>query len=84
MDNTVETFLLKSEGDYIGLDQGKDPHQLKSREENMRQLLDVTNSLTSEELRDFEMRYVFCIEILKFSVIFFFIINVGNRISEIR
>lgn len=28
----------------------------KKREENMRQLLDVTNTITSEEMRDFEMR----------------------------
>lgn len=28
----------------------------KRREENMRQLLDVTNTITTEEMRDFEMR----------------------------
>lgn len=32
--------------------------QQHKRDENMRQLLDVTNTLTIEELRDFEMRYV--------------------------
>ncbi|XP_067630284.1 uncharacterized protein Rgk1 isoform X2 [Eurosta solidaginis] len=31
--------------------------QQQKRDENMRQLLDVTNALTFEELRDFEMRY---------------------------
>ncbi|KAI8127043.1 hypothetical protein CVS40_2846 [Lucilia cuprina] len=31
--------------------------QQQKRDENMRQLLDVTNTLTFEELRDFEMRY---------------------------
>lgn len=32
--------------------------QQQKRDENMRQLLDVTNTLTFEELRDFEMRLV--------------------------
>lgn len=95
--NTVETLLIKNEGDFISVEQGKElnaharkrhsqqlphpPHasQLQQqlhgsgggggggghayatdkqhkRDENMRQLLDVTNTLTIEELRDFEMR----------------------------
>ncbi|XP_034476076.1 auxin response factor 19 isoform X2 [Drosophila innubila] len=101
MDNTVETLLIKNEGDFISVEQGKElnarkrhsqqlahpPHaaqlhhhhhhqvqhqqqqqqqhqqhqqqqqQQHKRDENMRQLLDVTNTLTIEELRDFEMRY---------------------------
>ncbi|XP_059614332.1 uncharacterized protein LOC132260315 isoform X2 [Phlebotomus argentipes] len=59
LDNTVETFLLKHETDFVSVEQGKESRQKKKqqREENMRQLLDVTNTLTSEEIRDFEMRY---------------------------
>ncbi|XP_030380189.1 uncharacterized protein LOC115628284 isoform X2 [Scaptodrosophila lebanonensis] len=95
LDNTVETLLIKNEGDFISVEQGKElnarkrnsqqlahpPHaahlthsqqqqqqhhhaqghaglvQQNKRDENMRQLLDVTNTLTIEELRDFEMRY---------------------------
>ncbi|KAH8269475.1 hypothetical protein KR018_003870, partial [Drosophila ironensis] len=100
LDNTVETLLIKNEGDFISVEQGKElvarkrnsqqlahppahlhhhphhahnqhPHshpypqqqqqqqqqQQHKRDENMRQLLDVTNTLTIEELRDFEMRY---------------------------
>lgn len=109
LDNTVETLLIKNEGDFISVEQGKEtltasgatvvgtangtnvgvharkrnstqlqhpPHhpaahhqhqtqqavqhqqqqQQQKRDENMRQLLDVTNTLTFEELRDFEMR----------------------------
>ncbi|XP_017025281.1 uncharacterized protein [Drosophila kikkawai] len=96
LDNTVETLLIKNEGDFISVEQGKElvarkrnsqqlahapthlhhhpsthsshsqhhgPHNhhqqqaQHKRDENMRQLLDVTNTLTIEELRDFEMRY---------------------------
>ncbi|XP_037904122.1 uncharacterized protein LOC119647289 isoform X2 [Hermetia illucens] len=58
LDNTVETLLLKNEGDFISVEQAKESRKKKQqREDNMRQLLDVTNTLTSEELRDFEMRY---------------------------
>lgn len=56
LDNTVETYLLKNEGDFISVEQGKELRKKKQREENMRQLLDVTNTYTSEEIRDFEMR----------------------------
>nr|XP_029726453.1 uncharacterized protein LOC109423306 isoform X1 [Aedes albopictus]XP_029726455.1 uncharacterized protein LOC109423306 isoform X1 [Aedes albopictus] len=76
--SSVETILLKNEGDFISVEQGKDQqqqHQQQSsssmrrknrqqlqreqqqRDENMRQLLDVTNTLTTEEIKDFEMRY---------------------------
>lgn len=62
MDNSVETFLLKNENEFISVEQGKEAallktsKQQKKREENMRQLLDVTNMLTTEQIRDFEMR----------------------------
>lgn len=86
----METLLIKNEGDFISVEQGKElvarkrnsqqlahppthlhhhpsthshhghnHHQQQAqhkRDENMRQLLDVTNTLTIEELRDFEMR----------------------------
>lgn len=52
----METYLLKNEGDFISVEQGKELRKKKQREENMRQLLDVTNTYTSEEIRDFEMR----------------------------
>ncbi|XP_058838177.1 uncharacterized protein LOC131693922 isoform X1 [Topomyia yanbarensis] len=58
--SSVETILLKNEGDFISVEQGKELSRKKKqqqREENMRQLLDVTNSLTTEEIKDFEMRY---------------------------
>uniref|UniRef100_A0A182JCW0 Uncharacterized protein n=1 Tax=Anopheles atroparvus TaxID=41427 RepID=A0A182JCW0_ANOAO len=63
MDYTsVETILLKSEGEFISVgEQGKEHLSTQSkkqqREEHMRQLLDVTNTLTTEEIKDFEMRY---------------------------
>lgn len=65
LDNTVEVFLLKNEGEYISVEQGQKlggDKKKKKREENMRQLLDVTNTITLEEMRDFEMRsaYVAC------------------------
>lgn len=59
LDNAVEVFLLKSEGEFVSVEQGQklsNPDKLKKREENMRQLLDVTNTITYEEMRDFEMR----------------------------
>ncbi|XP_061401254.1 uncharacterized protein LOC133337005 isoform X2 [Musca vetustissima] len=83
LDSTIETVLIKSENDFISVEQDKEPqnatsvnvrkrnsHQLnqapvvvgqhyqqQKRDDNIRQLLDVTNTLTLEELRDFEMRY---------------------------
>lgn len=61
LDNAVEVFLLKNEGEFISVEQGQklgssSGEKKKKREENMRQLLDVTNTITSEEMRDFEMR----------------------------
>lgn len=61
LDNTVEVFLLKNEGDFISVEQGQKlggEKKKKKREDNIRQLLDVTNTITSEEMRDFEMRSV--------------------------
>lgn len=68
----METLLLRNEGDFISVETaGKQHHQQgqencgnisnarktrKQRDENMRQLLDVTNKFTNEEIRDFEMR----------------------------
>ncbi|XP_031640448.1 uncharacterized protein LOC116352191 isoform X2 [Contarinia nasturtii] len=64
LDNAVEVFLLKNEGEFVSVEQGQKlgsctsmGDKKKKREENMRQLLDVTNTITSEEMRDFEMRY---------------------------
>lgn len=47
-------MLLKNECDFISVEQGKDSR--KKKQDNMRQLLDVTNTLTTEEIRDFEMK----------------------------
>ncbi|CRL06868.1 CLUMA_CG019466, isoform B [Clunio marinus] len=60
LDYSVETVLLKNECDFISVEQGKESsRKKKQRDENIRQLLDVTNktTLTTEEMRDFEMRY---------------------------
>lgn len=79
LDSTIETLLIKSENDFISVEQDKEPlsarkrhsqqlnqapstgghyqhQQQQKRDDNIRQLLDVTNTLTFEELRDFEMR----------------------------
>lgn len=80
LDNSVETLLLRNEGDFISVETtGKHSHThhhqqqqqgqenccggissarktRKQRDDNMRQLLDVTNKFTNEEIRDFEMR----------------------------
>lgn len=68
----METLLLRNEGDFISVENaaGKRDGQentcgagissarktQKQRDENMRQLLDVSNKFTNEEIRDFEMR----------------------------
>lgn len=55
----METVLLKNECDFISVDQSKEStRKKKQRDEHMRQLLDVTNTLTTEEIRDFEMKWV--------------------------
>lgn len=57
LDNTVEVFLLKNEGEFISVEQGRKlSGDKKHTDENIRQLLEVTNAITSEEMRDFEMR----------------------------
>lgn len=56
LDHTVETVLLKNECDFVSVERDATTRKQKQREENMRQLLDVTNTYTTEELRDFEMR----------------------------
>lgn len=60
LDYSVETVLLKNECDFISVEQGKESsrQKKKQRDENIRQLLDVTNrtTLTTEEMRDFEMK----------------------------
>lgn len=49
---------MKNEGEFVSVEQGqKLGDKRKQREDNIRQLLDVTNTITSEEIRDFEMRY---------------------------
>lgn len=61
LDYSVETVLLKNECDFISVEQGKESTRKKQqRDENIRQLLDVTNKtmLTTEEMRDFEMKWV--------------------------
>lgn len=54
LDYSVETVLLKNEGDFISVEQGKESSRKKKqqRDENIRQLLDVT----TDEIREFEMR----------------------------
>lgn len=51
----VSTILLKNGGDF-GLESGSKLCFRKQKEENMKQLLDVANNLTLEEIHDFEMR----------------------------
>lgn len=66
--NVTSTILLKNGGDFVGnVHSGGSAAEtanaaklaaLKSqKEENMKQLLDVANNLTLEEIHDFEMRY---------------------------
>ncbi|CAO1373432.1 unnamed protein product [Diamesa serratosioi] len=59
LDCSVETVLLKNECDFISVEYGKEQTRRKKllRDENIKQLLDVTNMLTNEEMRDFEMKY---------------------------
>lgn len=68
--SNVSTILLKngseflsnvenSAGSGVGVGNNKLTSLKKQKEENMKQLLDVANNLTLEEIHDFEMRYVF-------------------------
>lgn len=54
--HSVSTVLLKN-GEFLSTVQLQDKiKQLKQKEENVKQLLDVANNLTLEEIHDFEMR----------------------------
>lgn len=62
--NVTSTILLKNGGDFVGnVHATQDTNAAKlaalkiQKEENMKQLLDVANNLTLEEIHDFEMRY---------------------------
>uniref|UniRef100_A0A1A9ZGW1 GTP-binding protein REM 1 n=1 Tax=Glossina pallidipes TaxID=7398 RepID=A0A1A9ZGW1_GLOPL len=72
LDNTVETLLINNENEFVSVEQDKETTNLMSihkkylqpeqqqqqtRADNIKQLLDVTSTLTLKELRDFEMRY---------------------------
>lgn len=55
--SSVSTILLKNGSEFVtGLDGGSKLCFKKQKEENMKQLLDVANNLTLEEIHDFEMR----------------------------
>lgn len=55
--SNVSTILLKNGGEFVsGLESGNKLCFKKQKEENMKQLLDVANNLTLEEIHDFEMR----------------------------
>lgn len=73
--SNVSTILLKDENDFVsntspssmtGSHHKLSVKKKKQRDENMKQLLDVTNQLTQEEIHDFEMRLV------QFSINYFF------------
>ncbi|CAH1991621.1 unnamed protein product [Acanthoscelides obtectus] len=50
----ISTILLKSGAEFVSNVQQE---KTRKKEENMKQLLDVANNLTLEEIHDFEMRY---------------------------
>ncbi|XP_017769600.1 PREDICTED: uncharacterized protein LOC108557553 isoform X4 [Nicrophorus vespilloides] len=57
--SNISTILLKNGSEFISNVESpstKAYNLKKQREENMKQLLDVTNNLTLEEIHDFEMR----------------------------
>lgn len=59
--SNVSTILLKNGSEFVSNVESATGNKLpikKQKEENMKQLLDVTNNLTLEEIHDFEMRYV--------------------------
>jgi hypothetical protein len=56
LDYSVETLLLKNENDFVSVEQAKELSKRKLRHENMRQLLDVTNTLTIDEIKDFDKK----------------------------
>lgn len=57
--NITSTILLKNGNDFLGnvhAQEAKLAAFKSQKEENMKQLLDVANNLTLEEIHDFEMR----------------------------
>ncbi|XP_045463427.1 uncharacterized protein LOC123673051 isoform X2 [Harmonia axyridis] len=50
----ISTILLKNGSDFVS---SVEVNTRFKREENMKQLLDIANNLTLEEIHDFEMRY---------------------------
>lgn len=59
--SNVSTILLKNGTEFVSNVENsqKNTAVIKQKEESMKQLLDVANNLTLEEIHDFEMRYVF-------------------------
>ncbi|KAJ8925410.1 hypothetical protein NQ315_009242 [Exocentrus adspersus] len=54
----ISTILLKNGSEFVSNVESANKLSLKKqKEENMKQLLDVANNLTLEEIHDFEMRY---------------------------
>ncbi|XP_023310600.1 uncharacterized protein LOC108908860 [Anoplophora glabripennis] len=54
----ISTILLKNGSEFVSNVESVNKLSLKKqKEENMKQLLDVANNLTLEEIHDFEMRY---------------------------
>lgn len=58
--SNVSTILLKNGSEFVSNVEsvGNKLSFKRQKEENMKQLLDVANNLTLEEIHDFEMRYV--------------------------
>lgn len=55
----ISTILLKNGSEFVSNVESANKLSLKKqKEENMKQLLDVANNLTLEEIHDFEMRWV--------------------------
>lgn len=53
----ISTILLKNGSEFLSNVESANKLSLKKqKEENMKQLLDVANNLTLEEIHDFEMR----------------------------
>lgn len=59
LDHTnVSTILLRNGAEFVSNVESGGKVHVKQREENMKQLLEVANALTQEEIHDFEMRSV--------------------------
>lgn len=62
LDHTnVSTILLRNSAEFVSNVESGGKVHIKQREENMKQLLEVANALTQEEIHDFEMRLVLII-----------------------